>query len=307
MLQRPQRRVVLSFTFLCVILLQTGQDFLDGMEGHDFFIGNERRVTSLLLRFVSTILRRWYLSFPCNWGGEMFHYHRPKSWCPFLICTNYTVSGGFGFSYLFANPLFYFSFCSWRQSRESYDAWEGWRDTGMGGLWGYVSPRRFWIWSGQSVFQVSLLTIIGLWTELQRERIRTGAALACAVCQSGNKDDVFDCFCAMREGNCFSLIWLSKHVISSCVLMLCFVLILLLISVIRNCLWSGMKQCFRSLLRHAARPNWQVRIFDAKNSNRVSEFAYLMNQTCLYSSHAFNHIVSPEMSMLYWFWLIVIR
>ena len=27
------------------------------------------------------------------WGQQMFEYRRPSSWCPFLICTQYTVSG----------------------------------------------------------------------------------------------------------------------------------------------------------------------------------------------------------------------
>ena len=34
-----------------------------------------------------------FVCFIFFWGQQMFEYRRPSSWCPFLICTQYTVSG----------------------------------------------------------------------------------------------------------------------------------------------------------------------------------------------------------------------
>ena len=182
----------------------------------------------------------------------MFEYRRPKSWCPFLICTNYTVSGGFGFIHLIANPCFILILFMEAKQKKLW-CLRGMQSQRDGWPMKVRIAQKFLNSTGtECVSSVRTLehwiifpTIIGLWTELQTERIRTGASLPCAVCQSGNKDEAFDCFCAMWEGSVF-LIWPSKHVISSCFLMQCFVLILLLKSVIRNCLWSGMKQCFGS-------------------------------------------------------------
>ena len=40
------------------------------------------------------------------WGQQMFEYRRPSSWCPFLICTQYTVSGSAEIMHWIVNTLF---------------------------------------------------------------------------------------------------------------------------------------------------------------------------------------------------------
>ena len=43
----------------------------------------------------------------------MFEYRRPSSWCPFLICTEYTVSGSVE---LDCEYICHLDFASWRSS-----------------------------------------------------------------------------------------------------------------------------------------------------------------------------------------------
>ena len=96
-----QRHLV---SFFLVFLCETCQDAI--LNNSVFYIGNQRLVESLIPSLFFPCWADRILSFVLFWGHQMFEYRRPARWCPFLICSNYTVSGSVELMHSMVNTFF---------------------------------------------------------------------------------------------------------------------------------------------------------------------------------------------------------
>ena len=200
-----QRHLVSFFVFLC----ETCQDAI--LNNSVFYIGNQRLVESLIPSLFFPCWADRILSFVLFWGHQMFEYRRPARWCPFLICSNYTVSGSVELMHSMVNT-FFFRFCPMEVYLDAPWFLRGMRAPTDG------SPLKAFMTlssmnSTGSEFVSSVLMLEhwmmvrfrdGLLTELPMELSPTGALQRCVVFPIGNVNEPCYCFfsackCVLRD------------------------------------------------------------------------------------------------------------
>ena len=200
-----QRHLVSFFVFLC----ESCQDAI--LNNSVFYIGNQRLVESLIPSLIFPCWADRILSFVLFWGDQMFEYRRPARWCPFLICSNYTVSGSVELMHSMVNT-FFFRFCPMEVYLDAPWFLRGMRAPTDG------SPLKAFMTlssmnSTGSEFVSSVLMLEhwmmvrfrdGLLTELPMELSPTGALQRCVVFPIGNVNE--PCYCFFLLVNVFSVI-----------------------------------------------------------------------------------------------------